>query len=219
MRKSRLCLIAALTAMVLCARPSWAVKGYITDPKEAPVRSSPGSQKKVLAVLPSGTAVEVMKTNEWTRVKFTAPSGESREGWVRTWSLGLRPPVETFTKELESENSSLVEKLADTEKQRVDLSQREKELTDKVKKLESDYEALKSGSVNYVKLKEEFDSTKTNLSTTQESVQALMKENQNLRLSQGIKWFGAGAGVLAFGLYLGWAFGRHQKKRRSNYYL
>lgn len=206
--------------MVLFGSQScWAERGYITDPTDTPVRSGPNSSKKVIGTLSSGTNIEILKGNEWTLIRYFNSTGEAREGWVRTRSVGPRPPMETVTKQLEGENQALAQKLADSEKQNAALADKEKQLMDRIKKLENDYETLKSGSANYVKLKEEYDSAKANLAVAQESIQALNKENEGMRLSQRIKFFAAGAAVLVCGLLLGWLSGRHQKKRRSNYYI
>ena len=221
MRKKPFYLVLAAISVtfLFCSQLCRAEKGYITDPTETQVRSGPNSTNKVIGTLPQGAGIEILKGNEWTLIRFITPTGESRDGWVRTRSVGLRPPMEMVTKQMESENQALSQKLADSEKQNAAFADKEKQLTDRVKKLESDYEALKTGSANYVKLKEEYDSTKSNLAVAQESIQALNKENESLRLSQRIKFFAAGAAVLVCGLLLGWMSGRHQKKRRSNYYI
>lgn len=213
-------IIAAFSAAVLlCSQICWAEKAFITDPTDTQIRSGPNSQNRVIATLPPGASIEVLKGNEWTHIRFTTSTGEVKDGWVRSRSVGPRPPVEMVTKQLESENLDLSQRLADSEKQNLSFADREKQLTDKLRKLESDYEALKAGSANYVGLKAEYDSTKANLAAAQESIQILNKENDSLRLSQKIQFFAAGAAVLICGLLLGWISGRHQKRQRSNYYV
>jgi len=212
--------LAALAAAVfLNSQACRAEKAFITDPTDAQIRSGPSSQNKVVGTLPPGAGVEILKGNEWTLIRYSTSTGETRDGWVRSRAVGPRPPVEMATKQLESENEALSQKLGESEKQNASLIDKEKQLTDKIRKLENDYEALKTGSANYVKLKEEFDAAKANLAAAQESIQMLNKESESLRISQGIKWFAAGAAVLAFGLFMGWMTGRQQKKRRSNYYI
>jgi SH3 domain protein len=220
MKEKRFYLAFSIFAIgFLASGPCLAEKGYITDPTDTQIRSSASSQSKVIASLPSGTVVEVLKGNEWTRIRFTTPAGESRDGWVRTRSVGPRPPAETATRQLESENNALSQRLADAERQNLTFTDKEKQLTDKVRKLESDYEALKTGSADFLKFKEECDSTKDNLATAQQSIQSLIKENENLKLSHGIKWFAAGAAVLVCGVLMGWLSGRQFRKRRSKYYF
>jgi len=85
-------------------------------------------------------------------------------------------------------------------------------------RLATDYEALKNGSSNFLKLKSEYDSLKTALTSAQDNIQKLIQENKNLKLSERIKWFLAGAAVLFFGFVMGMAAGRYQRKRRATQY-
>jgi SH3 domain protein len=155
-----------------------------------------------------------LKKDEWTRVRFNEPEGKVKEGWVESRYL-----VEELARELENENSALKEQFAASEKEKTELSQKEKLLTDKLTKLETEYESLKSGSANYIKIRDEHDTTKTALASAEEKVERLVEENQNLRFSQNIKWFAAGATVLLCGWFIGWIMGRHQKKRRKSYLM
>ena len=98
-------------------------------------------------------------------------------------------------------------------------TQKEKELTDKLTKLNAAYEELKGGSANYVKLKSEYDSAKSGLTSAQENIQALIRENDNLKLTHNIQWFVSGAGVMLFGWFLGWATSKWRKKKRGNLLL
>jgi SH3 domain protein len=46
----------------------------------------------------------------------------------------------------------------------------------------------------------------------------MIQENENLKVSQRVQWFVAGAMVLLLGWFIGWATGRRQKKRKASYY-
>jgi SH3 domain protein len=204
--------------MVLHCQASWAAKAYIVDTKDAPIRSSPNSQSKAFATLEPGTSLEIVKGSDWTLVRFTDSEGKPREGWVATGALGARPPESTLTKELQNENAALTERLAQLEKEREQLHQREKKLSDDLSKLQTDHERLRSGSANYVALRDEYEATKTNLASAQESIQTLTQENESLRLSRRVTWFAAGAFVMFCGWLIGWFTGRHQRKRRIIYF-
>jgi SH3 domain protein len=211
-------LIAAFClALVFCPATTWAVKAYVSDPKEASLRAGPGQNYKVLATIPSGAALEVLKSAEWIQVRYLGPGGEMKDGWVLNTSVAAHPPESSFIKELQTENAQINEKLAGLEKEKTESVVREKDLTEKLKKLDIAYESLKSGSANYVKLKEEFDAAKAALVSAEENIQALIQENEDLKFSARIRWFIAGAIVLLFGWLLGWLTSRSQKKRRSQY--
>jgi SH3 domain protein len=208
---------ALFVTMILFPAATWAAKAYVSDPKETSLRAGPGQNYKVLAAIPSGSSLEVLKSAEWIQVRFVGPGGETKEGWVQNSAVAAYPPESGFVKELQSENAQINEKLASLEKEKVELVQREKDLTEKLKKSETAYESLKSGSTNFVKMKEECDAVKSALVSAEENTQALIQENEDLKFSARIRWFVAGAIVLLFGWLLGWLTSRSQRKRRSQY--
>ena len=218
MKRTRHSVVAAFfLAMLLFPAATWAAKVYVSDAKETFLRAGPGMNYKVLATLPSASGLEVLKTAEWIQVRFSGPGGEIKEGWVQNSAVAAYPPESSFIKELQAENAQIHEKLVSLERERADLAQREKDLTEKLKKAETAYESLKSGATNYVKLKEEYDAAKSALVSAEENTQALIQENEDLKFSARIRWFIAGAIVLLFGWLLGWLTSRTQKKRRSQY--
>jgi SH3 domain protein len=207
-----------LLTMILYSQATWAAKTYVVEAKEIPLRSGPGTQTRTLTMLPPGSSVEILKGSEWTRVRYVSPEGETKDGWVFTRALGPRPPEETFTKELQNENAALNERLAQLEKEKTELQQKESRLSEQFAKLADDHEKLKTGSTNYLALRDEYEATKTNLASAQENIERLTQENDSLRLSQRVTWFGAGALVLFCGWLIGWFTGRHQRKRRIIYF-
>jgi SH3 domain protein len=195
----------------------WAAKAYVSDPKEASLRAGPGTNYKVVTTIPTGTGLEILKTAEWIQVRFTGPGGDVKEGYIQNSSVAAYPPESIFVKQLQSENAQVNEKLAGLEKEKSDHAQKERDLTEKLKKMEAAYEALKSGSTNYLKLKEEYDAVKSAQVSAEENIQALIQENEDLKFSARVKWFIAGAIVLLFGWLLGWLTSRSQKKHKPYY--
>ena len=55
------------------------------------------------------------------------------------------------------------------------------------------------------------------LQAAQEKLDRLTQENKELKSSEQIRWFLAGAVVLVGGWLIGLTMGRYQKKRRSFY--
>ena len=220
MKNSRFWFIPVmLLSMILYSQASWAAKAYIVDTKEVPIRSAPNPQSKPISLLQPGAGIDILRESEWTLIRFQDAGGKTRDGWVPTRALGARPPEETLTRELQNENAALNERLAVLEKEKTDLQQKEKTLTEKLSKLENDYEKLKGGSASYMALRDEHEATKVSLASAQDDITMLKQENDNLRLSHRVTWFGAGAFVLFCGLLIGWFTGRHQKKRRVIYFM
>jgi SH3 domain protein len=213
-----ICTALLLATFALNSDPCWAVRSFVNDAHEIAFRSGPGTQNRVVRMLPPGTGVEVQgNRNDWSKVRLSDGPEDTRVGWVLSKYLTTQSPEEVQAKGLEMENASLKEAIRGMEKEKVDFAKREKELLDKIAKLESNYESLKSGSANYLKFKDEFDQTKAALTSVQTNNQALLQENENLKLSQNIKWFIVGAAVLVGGWWIGVITGRLQRKRRPQY--
>ena len=127
MKRTRHSVVAAFfLAMIVFPAATWAAKAYVSDPKETALRAGPGMNYKVLAAVPSGTGLEVLKTAEWIQVRFSGPGGEIKEGWVQNSAVAAYPPESSFIKELQAENAQIHEKLVSLERERADLAQEKK---------------------------------------------------------------------------------------------
>jgi SH3 domain protein len=82
---------AALVGLSLIA-PFFAAAAqemYVTDRLEITLRSGPGVDFKILAMIPSGTALtRLEEANRWARVQ----TADGTEGWVVTRYLSSEPP-------------------------------------------------------------------------------------------------------------------------------
>jgi SH3 domain protein len=210
-------LFVPILAVLLIPGSVFAAKAYTTDAQEVPLLTAPGKGKTILMV-PPASAVEPVNPNGWTHVRYTKPDGQVRDGWIQSKFLGARPPDSAVGKELSAENTSLKEQLDSIQQEKTGLSQKEKELTDALNKVNASYSDLKAGSSDFLKFKAECDTAKSSLASAQENIQTLVQENENLKLSQTAQFIAVGASILLVGLVLGWATGRRQKKRRSSYY-
>ena len=205
-------------AILIPAGAAPAVTAYTTDTQETLLRATPSTSGKILLTVPPASGVELVNPNAYTKVRYKKTDGQMQEGWIPSRFLSQRPPGSSRTRELEAENETLKAQLGEVDKEKTELSQKEKELTDKLTKLNAAYEVLKDGSANYLKLKSENDSAKASLTSAQENIQTLVQENENLKVSNNVRWFVAGALVLLSGWFMGWAAARWRKKRRRTYY-
>ena len=92
------------------------------------------------------------------------------------------------------------------------------EKSEKLAQVEKDYASLKRDSAEFLKLKQDYESDRIQLETSQQRTQELEKENESLRASQRTRWFLAGGLVLLCGLMIGLVAGRQQRKRKPLYY-
>jgi SH3 domain protein len=210
--------LATVLAILVPAGAALAVKVYTTDTQETPLRANPTGESRSLLSIPPASAVELVNPYSYTKVRYEKSTGDVREGWVSTRFLNAQAPDSAVARELKAENEAMKERLDELDKEKAGLSQREMDLTDKLTKLNAAYEELKGGSVNYLKLKAEYDSAKSSLASAQEHIQTMVQENENLKLSQRVQWFVAGALVLVLGWFMGWATGRRQKRKKGSYY-
>ena len=221
MRKLCFSMIIAMVVMTgLLQNQSRAETAYVNDSHEIAMRSGPSVQNRVLRMLGPGTPLELLGSkNDWSRIRLPEGSGNVREGWVLTRFLSTISPEALQQKGLEQENATLKEIIETLEREKGESVKLQKELKEKIASLELSYENLKAGSSNYLKFQNDYEATKAALAAAQNNYQSLLQENENLRLSQNIKWFAAGAVVLISGWALGLLTGRLQRKRRTTYRL
>jgi len=223
--------IAALFAMFFCLLGT-AMEGhggstaYVTDTFEITLRTGPSTNNKIIYTPQSGQPMEVLAVEgDWSHVRIARKGAEPVEGWVLNRYLISRLPWELKSKSLLEENSGLKERLAALQKTYDSVSQREKTLAENLQErnqafqtLKTEYDSLKSGAAEYLKLKSEHKTAQSKLETTQQTVDELTAENRELESSQRIRWFATGALVLLCGLLIGVAVGRQSRKKRSAYY-
>ena len=203
-----------------------AQKAYVTDSFEVTFRSGPGTENRIISLLGSGQAVEVLSSQgDWSRVRVSKPRGGGEEGWILTRYLITRQPWEIQARHLKEENSQINEKLARMEKDCGETAQHEKELggqltetAEALKKVREEYASLREESAEYLRLKAVYNATKSALEFNKERVKTLTRENEHLRLTQRNKWFAMGALVLLCGLMIGVIVGKQQRKRKSRLY-
>lgn len=218
--------LGVILGVCLIGQSSWATKAYVTDSFEVTLRTGASIENKIIAMLPSGQPVEVLDSHDdWSYVRLLGRGQGNKEGWMLSRYLVTRLPWEMQAGLLKDENARLKEKLPGVEEKLSEALRHEQNLAmslqDKAKalhKLQNDYESLKRGAAEYLKLEAAYKETRSTLETTQKEAQRLAEENERLRSSQRNKWFAIGALVLLCGLLIGLVIGRQQKKTRSSYY-
>jgi SH3 domain protein len=199
---------------------------YVSDSFTITLRTGPSTENKIIKMLNSGQALDVLEAQEkWSHVKVTLSSGTELEGWVRNQYLMERTPYEVQAKALFSENGKLKENLSkikkeqtSTEKDKKDISAQFNQTASELTSLKKAYESLKNASSEYLSLKAEYDENLIKLKTTEERLNEIEKENESIKKSNDYIWFGTGALVLLFGLIIGSILGRQSRKKTSSYY-
>ncbi len=198
---------------------------YVSDTFTITLRTGPSTDNKILRILSSGQALDILEEQEkWSHVRAIMSNGAELEGWVLNQYLMERVPYETQAKTLSDENQKLKESLSrlnkdqvSTEKDKKDITAQYNQTNSELTSLKKEYESLKSASSEYLTLKAEYDENLIKLKATEEELNEVQEENESIKKSQGYLWFGTGAVVLLFGLIIGSILGR-QAKKRSTYY-
>ena len=199
---------------------------YVSDSFTITLRTGPSTENKIIRMLSSGQALEVLETQEkWDHVKIVLKDDTEIEGWVLNQYLMERIPYEMQAKTLSSENRKLKETLSklsknqtSTEKEKKDISAQYKQTMSELTSLKKEYESLRNASSEYLTLKAEYDDNLLKMKTTEERLNEVELENSTIKKSKNYIWFGTGALVLLFGFLIGSIIGRQFRKRSSSYY-
>jgi len=199
--------------------------GYVSDSFWITLRAGPGLDYKIIAFLKSGEPIKIISTEgDWTKVQPLSPKHKDKKGWVLSRFIIKRKPYKAIADELLKENTRLKESISQLETQLVNTIKEKKELAEKLKKIsdayqdtEEKYKTLKRESADFLSLKAKYENTAKKLKKAESKIEKLERENDFLKKSQAHRWFLMGAFVLFSGIIFGLIIGR-QKRRRSIYY-
>lgn len=206
-------------ALALAPGHALAQTVFVDDLQEVMMRSGPDTQNRIVLVLKSGRALEVLETRDgWSHVR----TGGGTQGWVLSRYLTQRPPasvafaaLEKAHEELLANSSRLTTENETLNKENLRLAAEAEELAQKAAKFEQDYEALKLGSEGFFELKAALDEASARLEEQKKRADEAVKELDGLRSSKGMIWMAVGAGILLFGIVLGIVL--KPKRRRSSF--
>lgn len=206
--------VLALMCMLLLPLPVLAEYVYVTDSLSATFRTGPGNDHKIIKMVRSGEKLLVLEKQEaWTRVQLTA---SGTEGWMLNQWLTEDVPKGIQLEALQKKYEALLAKHSSLKQDCNVLVEENKSLksdlticNQKENSLRKDYDELKSGSAQFLELKDAYAKTKSNLDAKIQECDTL-----NDQLTQ--KWILlllTGAGILLLGIIMG--FSSKQKRRSS----
>ncbi len=215
---ARLCLIVTATGIIqwFSGVVAAAQTMYVSEDFEITMRTGPAANRKILALLPAGSTVEMVeKGKDWSRVRI--PDG--REGWVLTRYLTRTIPIAIKLKQLETRyaevverNKLLEEKVAElgTESRATgsELEQTQAEL-DRVK---TAYETLKTESADFFKLRASYEKNVKDLEAAQQAAEMFESDRNRLANSQLTEGILYGGGLVIFGFIAGWILKRPKQR-------
>lgn len=205
-----------LLGLLISVTVATAETKFVNDRLEITVRSGPGVEYRILRSLPTGTKVEVIETRDnWSRVKLSG----GLEGWVLSRYLSEAMPASQKYTELKEKCDPLEKQLADLESENQALKAENRTLSNEIAGLREElsetkerYEQLEASSTDYLTLKSRNEELTAQLKEKNQKIESLETKLSDSFLSEALKWFLSGAGVLLIGIIIGAA----NKRKRSS---
>ena len=209
--------IFGIMLVMLCSSAQ-AESMYVSEIIEITLRTGPGIDHKVIAMVKSGEPLEVLEPGaEWTKVRLA----NQKEGYVLSRFLTNKKPNELLLNELRERYRQLEEnanRFGEENQKQVLLNSRLQEELDQKEQLlarvTESYEALRKDSGEFLNLKANYQQISTNLTEQAKRAEELEKALTKLQKQVIFRWVLTGAGILLLGFLIGMA-SKRQRRRSS----
>jgi SH3 domain protein len=213
-----LLIVGFCLTLILLSSLSQAETMYVTDVLRLRLRSEKGSDQNSLGVVMSGQVVDVIRIEDkWAQVRL--PDG--KEGWVLNRYLTPRETKGIILDSLQKRYDTLKNQITGLKEENNHLAKENKtlqaelnQLETSVKKVNTSYENLKAEAADYLDLKAKYKETVARVAEEAQKSEKFKAEIERLETRQMIRWFLTGAGVLLFGVIIGFA-AKRQRRRTS----
>lgn len=217
MKSPKIIAAIIMASLFLSVSISVAETKYVSEDFEITMRTGPGTDRKILALVPSGRAVEVMQSGEeWSRIRL----GNGKEGWVLSRYLTGQLPTAIKLERLENSYAEVIEKSKALQEKLDSLSTDNRsvgnELDEAQKtlvKVQASYDALRKDSADFLKLKKTYEKNLKELNEARENAEKFESERNRLANSQLLEGVLYGGGLVIIGFIAG--FIMKKPKRRS----
>lgn len=196
---------------------------YVSDRLEIQMRTGKGTQFKILRMLPSGTALEVLEVdqqNGYSRVR----SAGGVEGWVLNRYLmkgkAARDRLAEAEKELarlELENRKLSGSVGELKNAKGSIDKERGALSKENRKLSQELEAIRRTASSALAIDAENKDLKSKIVAYERQAQTLKQENEGLKDRTARDWFMVGAGVIILGMIIGLIIPRIRWRKKSSW--
>lgn len=190
---------------------------YVSDRLTITLRTGPGADRKIIAMLPVGRAVEVVTSGEeWTEVMLS----NGKQGWALTRFLTDKEPASKVLARLQQKYASLSETYESLQKKSNQLSSEGEglfgELAETQKalsKLTQEYETLKEESKGFLALKAKYAKAVKESQQARKEADESKEQYNELSYSEVKTGMLIGGGMIVLGFVAGYILKR--PKRRS----
>lgn len=189
---------------------------YVSEDFEITLRTGPGTDRKIIALIPSGQPLEIVAPGEeWTEV--TTPNG--KQGWVLSRYLTSRVPTALKLErlklnydEMQEDYNALRQKAVTLEETNQRLSQNLGQTQSELGQLSKAHENLKAESSEFLKLKKQYESAVKELNEARAKAQSAESELNQLIGNEFNKGLLYGGGLLIFGFIVGYILKRPKRR-------
>jgi SH3 domain protein len=210
-----------LIGLLILPAASVAETVYVSEDFEITMRTGPGSDRKIISLVQSGKALDILeKGEEWSMVRTLG----GKEGWVLNRYLTASQPCAMVLDRVRQDYDVLAAKYEDL-KENFDALNSQKKATDAElsqnqkdrDELNAAYETLKKDSSEFLKLKQRYKQVTAELETQKTLSAKLDEENMQMKRSRIIQWVLTGGGIMLVGFFIG-LFSSSRRKSRSSLY-
>lgn len=203
---------------LLISTTGYAETRYISGIIQITLRTGPGVDHRVIAMIKSGQEIEIInKGEEWTQIRLFS----GKEGWVLTRFLTEKKPRSIILEQAEQKNKNLTLQMTKLLEENAKLKEGKKQIQSELshsKKMLAEvaksYEILKEESSDFIEIKTKYKKSASDLDEQIKKANRMEEELKRLQLHNNIKWFLSGAGVLLFGFLVGLS-AKRQRRRSS----
>jgi len=215
-------ILLLLCSILLLPTLTQAETRFVTDIFKITLRSGESTSHKILRMIDSGTAVNVLATNPesgYSKVRIGAT-----EGYVLTRQLmnepSARSQLANMHREIEALKAApgeLRSNLANLQKQYRELKQAHEELQQIKDRQEQELQSIQRTASNAIRISNERNELRKQVADLTREAEDLKQENRDLSNEATRDWFLIGAGVIVAGILIGLILPhlRFQRRRSS----
>ena len=194
---------------------------YVSEDFEITMRTGPGTDRKIISLIQSGKALEMVEKGEdWSMVR----TANGKEGWVLNRYLTEDQPCAMVLDRVRQDYDVLATQYKDVKAQYDELSAQRKALNENITQSQQErdelsqaYSTLKKESAEYLKLKKRHQQVAADLEAEKTRSAKLDDENMQMKRSRIIQWVLTGGGIMLVGFFIG-LFSSGRRKTRSGLY-
>lgn len=206
--------------LIATATSAVAATLYVSDLKTITARTGPGNSHRIITMLDSGDAVEVIQPGEeWTLVRLSS----GKEGYVISRFLTSETPKSIILAELQTQHTALKARAEELEQenttQKSELERLRAELAqsqEALKGLQTSFDALKKESAGFLELQSNYEQATSELTVHRDKADQLERDLSKVQQLYVFRWVLTGAGILLVGYLFGYSAKR--QRRRSSLY-